>query len=66
MIQELHGVRYVPNLKKNLISLGTLKSQGYKFWSDNNVIKVAKGALVIMKGARNGLLYMLQGNTLEN
>ncbi|KAM1559758.1 hypothetical protein ACFX1X_003072 [Malus domestica] len=66
VIRELHGVRYVPNLKKNLISLGTLESQGYKFYSDNNVLKVAKGALVTMKGLHNGLLYMLRGNTLEN
>ncbi|KAB2636356.1 hypothetical protein D8674_026890 [Pyrus ussuriensis x Pyrus communis] len=36
------------------------------FYSDNNVLKVAKGALVIMKGSRNSLLYMLQGKTLEN
>ena len=66
VIRELHGVRYVPSLKKKLISLGTIKSQGYKFYSDNNVLKVSKGALVIMKAPQNGLLYMQQGKTLEN
>ncbi|KAM2047258.1 hypothetical protein ACFX1T_005942 [Malus domestica] len=34
MVKELTGVRYVPNLKKNLISLGTLKSKGFRFHSD--------------------------------
>ena len=29
-IRVLTDVRYVPNLKKNLISLGTLNSKGYK------------------------------------
>ncbi|KAM1432693.1 hypothetical protein ACFXTO_015201 [Malus domestica] len=66
VIRELHGVRYVPNLKKKLISLGTLESQGFKFYSDNNVLKVVKGALVIIKVPQNGLLYILQGSTLEN
>ncbi|KAM2496278.1 hypothetical protein ACFX1W_036168 [Malus domestica] len=34
MVKELTGVRYVPNLKKNLISLGTLESKGFRFHSD--------------------------------
>lgn len=66
MIRELHGVKYVPNLKKNLISLGTFESQGHKLYSDKNVLKIAKGALVIMKGPRNGFLYLLEGKPLEN
>ncbi|KAM1980190.1 hypothetical protein ACFX15_036829 [Malus domestica] len=34
MVKELTGVRYVPNLKKNLISLGTLEAKGFRFHSD--------------------------------
>ena len=65
VIRELQGVRYVPNLKKNLISLGTLESQGCKFYSENNILKVARGALVMMKAPRRGLLYLLEGKTME-
>ena len=65
VIRELQGVRYVPNLKKNLISLGTLESQGCKFYSENNILKVTRGALVMMKAPRKGLLYLLEGKTME-
>ena len=34
MVKKLTGVRYVPNLKKNLIYLGTLESKGFRFHSD--------------------------------
>ncbi|CAB4283358.1 unnamed protein product [Prunus armeniaca] len=65
VIQELHGVRYVPNLKKNLISLGTLELQGYKFYYENNILKVARGALVMIKAPRRGLLYFWEGKSME-
>ncbi|KAM1684607.1 hypothetical protein ACFXTN_032657 [Malus domestica] len=47
MVKELTGVRYVPNLKKNLISLGTLESKGFRFHSDGQTLKVTYGALVV-------------------
>ena len=31
IIRTLSHVRHVPNLKKNLISLSTIDSQGYKY-----------------------------------
>ncbi|KAM1114767.1 hypothetical protein PS1_005441 [Malus domestica] len=62
MVKELTGVRYVPNLKKNLISLGTLESKGFRFHSDGQTLKVTYGALVVMKAPRCGHLYLLQGS----
>ncbi|KAM1838444.1 hypothetical protein ACFX14_020106 [Malus domestica] len=64
MVKELTGVRYVPNLKKNLISLGTLESKGFRFHSDGQTLKVTYGALVVMKAPRCGHLYLLQGSTV--
>ncbi|KAM2825409.1 hypothetical protein COP1_035211 [Malus domestica] len=64
MAKELTGVRYVPNLKKNLISLGTLESKGFRFHSDGQTLKVTYGALVVMKAPRCGHLYLLQGSTV--
>ncbi|XP_073273290.1 uncharacterized mitochondrial protein AtMg00300-like [Primulina huaijiensis] len=57
-------VRYVPELKRNLISLGTLDKIGYTFKVENKVLKVSKGALVMMKGIRNNGLYSLVGSTI--
>jgi len=41
---------YVPDLRKNLISFGTLDKQGYNFPGKDGQITVSKGALVVMKG----------------
>jgi hypothetical protein len=51
-------------LKKNLISLGTLDSLGYKYFDEGRVIHVSKDSLVIMKGNKVDGLYFLQGNTV--
>ncbi|GAV81274.1 gag_pre-integrs domain-containing protein [Cephalotus follicularis] len=55
---------HVLGLKKNLISLGVLDSHGCKFTGENEIIKVLRGALVIMKGKKIDGLYQLQGNTV--
>ncbi|KAJ8633371.1 hypothetical protein MRB53_026707 [Persea americana] len=62
IVRTLAEVRYVPDLKKNLISLGALDSDGCKFSGEGGVIKVVKGALVLMRGNRVGNLYVLSGN----
>lgn len=60
----LKDVRFVPELKRNLISLGTLDSNGYSFKSENGQMKVTKGSLVVMKALRINSLYLLIGNTI--
>jgi hypothetical protein len=50
IVRTLTNVRHIPDLKKNLISLGTLDSLGYKYTGEGGVIRVSKGSLVIMKG----------------
>ncbi|KAE8709887.1 Tubulin beta-2 chain [Hibiscus syriacus] len=57
----LTDVRYVPNLKKNIISLGALESKGSVVTIRYGVLKVAYGALVMMKGIRK---YYYQGSTI--
>jgi len=51
-VRTLISVRHVPDLKKNLISLGVLDVDGYKFIGQNGVRKVFKGALVVMKAEK--------------
>ena len=50
VVRTLEEVRYIPNMRKNLISLGTLDSKGYNYKSENGIMKVSKGAMVVMKG----------------
>ncbi|KAE8717034.1 cytochrome P450 71A9-like [Hibiscus syriacus] len=60
----LTDVRYVPSLKKNLISLGALESKGSIVTMRYGVLKVTYDALVMMKGIRKNNLYYYQGSTI--
>ena len=55
---------YVPSLRKNMISLGALDKQGYKFIGSHGQIKVLKEAMVVMKGKWLHGIYTLLGNTV--
>ncbi|KAH9800324.1 hypothetical protein KPL71_000620 [Citrus sinensis] len=63
-IQVLTDVRYVPSLKKNLISLGVLESKGLTITLRDGLLKVVAGALTVMKGTRRNNLYYFQGSTV--
>ncbi|KAL8523239.1 hypothetical protein ACS0TY_013272 [Phlomoides rotata] len=58
------NVRYVPDLRRNLISLGMFDSVGYSFQSENGELKVSRGNSVVMKGVRRNDLYFLLGSTV--
>ncbi|MCQ7691360.1 DDE-type integrase/transposase/recombinase, partial [Salmonella enterica] len=64
IVRTLTNVRHVPDLKKNLISLGTLEALGCKYTAEGGVMKVSRSALVVMKACRSGSLYILQGTTV--
>ncbi|XP_071932870.1 uncharacterized protein [Coffea arabica] len=64
IVRTLTNVRHVPDLKKNLISLGTFESIGCRYSGGNGVLKITRGALVVMKTHRSGTLYILQGSTV--
>ncbi|KAK2977834.1 hypothetical protein RJ640_014580 [Escallonia rubra] len=57
-------VGHVPELRKNLISLGTLDSNGCSYRAASGVMRIMKGALVVMKRLKQNSLYLLQGNTV--
>jgi len=60
----LDNVRFIPELKRNLISLGTLDEQGYNFHSENGNLFVSKDSVKVMKGTRINGLYFLVGSTV--
>ncbi|KAI4363876.1 hypothetical protein MLD38_020041 [Melastoma candidum] len=64
VIRTLSNVRHVPDLRKNLISLGVLDAHGYKIAIESGVIRISCGALVVMKGTKTGSLYVLHGLTV--
>eukprot|EP01018_Ginkgo_biloba_P027656 Gb_41806 [translate_table: standard] len=66
IVRTLTEVRHVPELKKNLISLGVLDSAGYKCTCQGGVMKVSKGILVVMKAKKIRNLYQLEGSTEIN
>lgn len=55
----LTGVRYIPEVKRNLISLGMLESKGYSFNSEAGCMSINQGQRVVMKAMRKGSLYYL-------
>nr|GEU84370.1 retrovirus-related Pol polyprotein from transposon TNT 1-94 [Tanacetum cinerariifolium] len=55
------GVRHVSDLKRNPISLSTLEANECKYSGESAVMKIFKGALVLMKAIQSGGLYVLQG-----
>jgi len=62
IVRELKEVRYAPQLKRNLISVGTLEALGLVVSIRDGVLKMTKGSMVVMKGVRRNNLYYLKGS----
>ncbi|GKC27263.1 hypothetical protein Tco_1034557 [Tanacetum coccineum] len=61
----LDNVRYVPELRQNLISLGTLEKEGFTVKMQSGKIKVIKGSLVVLSGTRRAnCVYTLDGQAV--
>ena len=54
-------MRYVPQLKRNLISVGALKALGLVISVRDGVLKMIKGLMVVV---RRDNLYYLKGSTV--
>ena len=64
MIRDLTDVRYAPQMKKNIISVGAVESKGLKVTLENKILKVTKGSIVVMKSVRDRDLYYLKVSTV--
>ena len=62
MVRELKDVRFVPQLKKNLISIRALEAQGLKRTLRDGILKMLKSSMVVLKGIRRNNLYYLKGS----
>uniref|UniRef100_A0A2N9IT47 Integrase catalytic domain-containing protein n=1 Tax=Fagus sylvatica TaxID=28930 RepID=A0A2N9IT47_FAGSY len=54
----LQKVRHVPELKRNLISVGQLDTEGHAILFVGGTWKITKGAMVVARGKKTGTLYM--------
>jgi len=50
MVRELKEVRYVPQVKMNLISVGTLDVLGHRVSMRDSILKATRGSMVVLKG----------------
>jgi len=60
----LKKVRYVPQLKRNLISVGAYKTLGLEVSIKNGILKMTKGSMVVLKGVCHNNLYYLKGSAV--
>jgi hypothetical protein len=64
LIRTISGVRHVKDLKKNLLSVGQFDSLGCKIRTDNGIMKIIKGALVVLKARKTvANMFVLMGET---
>jgi hypothetical protein len=67
MTRTLTGVKHIPTMARNLISLSTLNSEGYNYRGGNKVMKVSKCPLIHMIGDMNSAkLYVLGSSTFPS
>ena len=57
----MKDVRYIPRLKKNLISVSQLDSTGYVAQFEKSSWKIVKGAMVVVRGTKYRTLYTTAG-----
>ena len=64
--RDLHQVRYVPELKRNLIFLGMVDQLGYTIKAKNGEIQVIDKGVIVMKEVRRNGLHILVGSSSEH
>ncbi|GJY86489.1 retrovirus-related pol polyprotein from transposon TNT 1-94 [Tanacetum coccineum] len=65
-VHTIREVRHMEGLKKNLLSLGQLDDLGCKVELQNKIMKIIKGALVLMRGEKVAAnLYQLKGEIMK-
>ena len=65
LVRILSNVRFIPEVERNLISLGTVERKGFLFISEKGEMKVCKGDQVKMVAKRMGCLYYLHATAIS-
>ncbi|KAL4573166.1 hypothetical protein LXL04_019963 [Taraxacum kok-saghyz] len=61
----LKDVKFIPDLKRMLISVGQLDDEGHQIEFGDGQWKVTKGSMVIARGRKRGTLYMVEVTNSE-
>ncbi|MHC6131858.1 GAG-pre-integrase domain-containing protein [Serratia marcescens] len=61
---RLRDTMHIPNLSKNLISTSVLDREGYATTFGGGEWKITRGSRVIVRGSRDGSLYILKAENL--
>ena len=64
-IRLLTEVRYVPDLKRNLFSLGEFNKKGYVFQGEKSILRVMKGSKEVLRGVKKQGLYTLEAKVVS-
>ena len=51
-------------MKRNLISVGTLEALGHGVSIRDDVLKITRGSMVVLKGVRHNNLHYFMGSTV--
>jgi hypothetical protein len=65
-IRTLPCVIHIPGLARNLISVSKMDDVGVKIIFEKETCRMARGAMVLLKGVRFGTLYKMQGSTISD
>lgn len=65
-IRILTEVRYIPEVKRNLISLGALEKKGYSFCSSGGIMTVGMRGEMVLQAERKDTLYYLEATVIKN
>ena len=63
-IQELKEVRHVPDLKRNLISLGMVDQSGFSIKIESGKLMITNGTRIVMEGTKRNEVYVLDGEAI--
>jgi len=65
-MKTIGDVRHLSKLERNVVSFGRLDSHGYRCSTEGGVVKVSRGALIVMKGKLlHNNLYKLIGSAIQ-
>src|ERR1044072_8002533 len=64
-IRLLTEVRYVPDLKRNLISLSECEKNEYVFRGEKSILRVMKGSKKVLRGVKKQDLYALEDEVVS-
>ena len=60
----LTDVRFIPEIKRNLVSLGVLQKKGLSFRGESDHMEILQGAKIVMTAVRKGTLYYLDADVI--